>query len=179
MALDRYAEYLPTMLDWIQGTLEAHAANARLVAPFGFPRLPRHFSKGLLTGTSVVITDHIPVPPLSAWGLREFASFETQHMSGITYLDTYFLLPSAADEESLHFHELVHIIQWDVLGPKDFLLLYAAGLVEHGYENSPLEMMASGHQRRFDFNWPLYSVEAEVRKQTLALLEGRNDRNPG
>ena len=30
--------------------------------------------------------------------------------------------------------------------------------------------MAFAHQRRFDVDWPSYSVEAEVRKQTLALL---------
>ena len=103
------------------------------MASFRFLRLPRYFSKELLTETSVVVSDHIPVPPLSAWGLKEFASLETQPMSGITYLDTYFVLPTAAADESTHFHELVHIIQWQTLGAKEFLLLYAAGLVEHGY----------------------------------------------
>ena len=71
-------------------------------------------------------------------------------MGGITYLDTYFLLPGGADDESLHFHELVHVIQWRVLGPENFLLLYAADLAERGYSDSPLEAMAYGHQQRFD-----------------------------
>jgi hypothetical protein len=75
-------------------------------------------------------------------GFPEFSAFELQPMSGITYLDTYFLELSGASEESLHCHELVHVVQWQVLGPRDFLLLYAAGLVEQGYLGSPLEKMA-------------------------------------
>ena len=92
-------------------------------------------------------------------------------MSAITFLDTYFIHPNAAADESVHFHELVHVIQWQTLGPKEFLLLYAAGLVELGHSESPLEKMAYAHQQRFGVNWPIYSVEAEVRRQTLALVE--------
>ena len=170
MASDRYAEFLPTILDWIHGTLEAHADRKKSVASFGFPRLPRYFSEHLLFTTNVVITDRLPVPPLSAWGLPEFASFERQPMTAITYLDTYFLSPRAATDESVHCHELIHVVQWQVLGPKDFLLLYAAGLAERGYRKSPIEVMACGHQRRFDVDWPSYSAEAEVRRQTLAYV---------
>jgi hypothetical protein len=103
-------------------------------------------------------------------GLTEFAAFEHQPMGGITYFDTVFLLPDGADDESLHFHELIHVIQWHVLGSENFLLLYAAGLVERGYFDSPLEAMAYGHQHRFEVCWPVYSVEAEVRAAMLALV---------
>jgi hypothetical protein len=109
------------------------------------------------------------VLPLSALGLREFADFEGQPARGITYRDTYFLWRAVATDESLHFHELVHVVQWQVLGPRDFLLLYAAGLAESGYHDCWLEAMAYNHQRRFDAGGPPYSVEANVREQTLAL----------
>jgi hypothetical protein len=126
------------------------------VASFKFQRLPQYFSKEILETANVVITDHLPRPPLSALGLPEFASFETQLMNGITYLDTYFLEPSGTSEETLHCHELVHVVQWHVLGPRDFLLLYAVGLLEQGYMDSPLERMAYDHQRRFDAREPSY-----------------------
>jgi hypothetical protein len=122
-----------------------------------------------LNTASVVATGRPPVPPLSALGLLEFADFESQPARGITYRDTYFLWRADATDESLHFHELVHVVQWQVLGPKDFLLLYAAGLAESGYHDCALEAMAYEHQRRFDAGDPPYSVEAEVREQTLAL----------
>jgi hypothetical protein len=169
MAANRYVEFLPVIAKWIQETLGTSAGMARSVESFHFPRLPHYFSEQLLRTTNAVITDRLPVPPLTALGLPEFAAFETHPMSGITYLDTYFLLPDGALDESLHFHELIHVIQWQVLGPKDFLLLYAAGLAEHGYSDSPLERMAYDHQRRFDSGEPLYPVETEVRAATLAL----------
>jgi hypothetical protein len=169
MGSDRYLSYLPIILNWIQKTLDAHAHERRAVSSFNFPRLPHYFSEGLLKTASVVLSDRPPVPPLSALGLREFADFENQTITGITYLDTYFLWRADAKDESLHFHELVHVVQWQVLGPKDFLLLYAAGLAESGYHDCALEAMAYDHQRRFDAGDPPYSVEAAVREQTLAL----------
>jgi len=170
MGPERYLPFLPTMLTWIQQTLDAHTNQRRAVSSFNFPRVPQYFSESLLNTASVVLTDRLPLPPLSALGLREFTDFENQPISGITYEKTYFLRWStAAFEESLHFHELVHVIQWDVLGTRDFLLLYASGLSEHGYFDCPLEAMAYEHQRRFDAGEPPYSVEAEVRDQTLAL----------
>jgi hypothetical protein len=120
--------FLPTVAEWIRRTLEGYSRQKRSVASFKFPRLSKYFSPELLNSASVVVTHPLPVPPLSALGLSEFVAFESQSMSGITFLDTYFLLPGDAGEESLHFHELVHVIQWQVLGPKDFLLFYAAGL---------------------------------------------------
>jgi hypothetical protein len=168
MGSDRYLPFLPFILDWIQQTLDAHAHERRPVSSFNFPRLPHYFSEGLLNTASVVFSDRLPVP-LSAFGLREFADFEGQPARGITYRDTYFLRRADATDESLHFHELVHVVQWQVLGPKDFLLMYAAGLAESGYRDCALEAMAYDHQRRFDAGDPPYSVEAKVWRQTLAL----------
>ena len=169
MGPDRYLPFLPFVLDWIQQTLETHAGERRAVLSFKFSRLAHYFSAGLLKTASVVTADRLPVPPLTALGLREFSDFENQPISGITYMDTYFLQRAAATDESLHFHELVHVIQWQVLGQKDFLSMYAAGLAEHGYRNCALESMAYDHQRRFDAGEPPYSVEEQVWRQTLAL----------
>lgn len=169
MASSRYVELLPYMLEWIQQTLNAYAGEKTVVGSIRFPRLSNYFSKELLDSASVVVTDRLPAPPLSALGLGEFADFERQPMGGITYQDTYFIETSAAANESLHFHELVHVIQWRVLGQEDFLLKYAAGLAEHGYLDCPLERMAYEHQRRFDAGHPPYPVEAAVGAETLAL----------
>ena len=159
MGSDRYLPFLPIILNWIQQTLDAHARERRAVASFNFPRLPHYFSEGLLNTASVVPSDRLPVPPLSALGLREFADFESHPARGITYLDTYFLWRADATDESLHFHELVHIVQWQVLGPKDFLLLYAAGLAESGYLDCALEAMA-------------LRSSAQIRRWRSAVLSG-------
>ncbi len=44
MGPDRYLPFLPTILNWIQQTLDAHAGERRAVSSFKFSRLPRYFS---------------------------------------------------------------------------------------------------------------------------------------
>src|SRR3979409_1101476 len=117
MRPDHYLPFLPTTLNWIQQTLDTHAHQRHAVSSFNFARLPYYFSETLLTTANVVLTDRLPVPPLSSLGLTEFSEFEKRPMDGITYQDTYFLRAAAATDESLHFHELVHVVQWQVLGP--------------------------------------------------------------
>jgi hypothetical protein len=164
-----YARFLPLILKWIRNTLDAYALQKRSVESFAFQKLPEYFRPSLLHTTNVVLTDVIPVPPLSAWGLSEFAWIQTP-LRAVTYQDTYFLETSTASSEAIHFHELIHAIQWRVLGPEDFLLLYAVGLVEHGYKDSPLEAIAYAHQAKFENGESPYSVEGEVGAATLALL---------
>ena len=119
----------------------------------------------MLARAKVVLVDRVPTPPLSSIGLSRFADFENMDASGITYLDTYFIRRHEAGRESLHFHELVHVIQWQVLGAEKFLTLYAEGLDKHGYRNSPLEVMAYDHEARFNRNAEPYDVEAAVRQK--------------
>jgi len=96
-------------------------------------------------------------------GLPEFLDFENMVPDGITYKDTYFVQETKLTNESLHFHELVHVVQWDHLGVQGFLLAYAAGLAAHGYMDSPLERMAYALQGHFDQNGRPADVEAFIR----------------
>jgi hypothetical protein len=72
-------------------------------------------------------------------------------------------------EEALHFHELIHVIQWRSLGPEGFLAAYANGLDEFGYENSPLEKMAHDAEASFKRSSVIFDAEKFVAEQ-LALL---------
>lgn len=169
MTPEQFQRVFPFVSDWISQTLVTHDAKAKSVVSFNFPRLPRYYSTDFLSRAKVVFVDKCPVPPLSAIGLSQFADFENMNASGITYLDTYFVLWHEAERESLHFHELVHVVQWQVLGTEKFLALYTQGLDEHGYRNSPLEVMAFDHEARFNANAPPYSVEVAVRQQLQHL----------
>ncbi len=169
MTPEDFQKVFPFVRDWISQTLAAHAPKAKSVASFNFPRLSRYYSNDLLARAKVVFVDRCPVPPPSSIGLGQFADFENMNASGITYLDTYFVLWHEAERESLHFHELVHVVQWQLLGAEHFLALYADGFEKHGYRNSPLEVMAYDHEARFNSNAPPYSVEAEVRQQLQQL----------
>ncbi len=71
--------------------------------------------------------------------------------------------------EPLHFHELVHVIQWNVLGPERFLALYADGLERFGYRNCPLEVMAYELQTRFEKDRIPFDVQVEVAQRLREL----------
>jgi hypothetical protein len=114
--------------------------------------------------------EQLGIAPVISMGLTEFQEFETLDPVGITYKNTYFLNAKNAEDESLHFHELIHAVQWRALGPEAFLILYADGLAKYGYERCPLEQIAYAHQRRFsERHGPVYDVETEVLAETLAL----------
>lgn len=160
---------LPLVEGWIDKALADHAAQAKSVATLGFSRLPQFYSANLLARAKVVPVAKVPVPPLSQLGLQEFAAFESGTYQGITFKDTYFVQDSQLRNESLHFHELVHIVQWAHLGVERFLLAYAAGLAAHGYKDSPLEAMAYGFQDYFDRNGKPGDVETAVRSKLIEL----------
>src|SRR5262245_21577546 len=174
MTPEDFQKAFPVIRDWISQTLATHAPKSKAVASFRFPRLPRYYGNDLLTRAKVVFVDKCPVPPLSSIGLSQFADFENMNASGITYLDTYFVLWHEAERESLHFHELVHVIQWQLLGAERFLALYADGLERHGYRNNPLEVMAYNLQDRFEFQAEPFSVEAACQR-LLGRLVGHGD----
>ena len=159
----------PLIAAWIQKTLAEHAAAARPVASLGFRRLPYYFDPQFLASSKAVVVERVPVPPLSAMGLDRFSRFEHMDAGGITYLDTYFVRADNTHIESLHFHELVHVIQWRLLGPEKFLALYAQGLVRFGYHGCPLEVMAYDFQARFERGAQPFDVESACRKRIREL----------
>jgi hypothetical protein len=142
MTPEQFQAVFPHFMAWIERLLRAHANVAQPVAAKGFQRLPLYFSQPLLQSAKCVVVERVPMPPLTALGLSQFAEFERADNSGVTYLDTYFVKRDRATDEPLHFHELIHVVQWRLLGPERFLSTYAAGLEAYGYRNSPLEVMA-------------------------------------
>jgi hypothetical protein len=139
---EEFRSFYPHIIAWIERTLQAHERDTKPVASLGFARLPKYFSARLLASTYVVMVDEVPKPPLSSMGLSRFADFEHGNADGITYLNTFFVKRGSAAVERLYFHELIHVVQWRLLGPEVFLAAYAAGLEAFGYRDSPLEKMA-------------------------------------
>jgi hypothetical protein len=141
---------LPHIREWIDRYLAAHSNDAKQVSTLGFKRLAICFPASLLERAKVVSVDRTPFPPVEKFGLPELASPQHMPAAGITFKDTFFIQRGGESLEGLHFHELVHVVQWARLGVDDFLLAYGLGLYQCGYEQSPLEEMAFSLQRRFE-----------------------------
>ena len=162
MSPEEFAKFYPPLIDWIRRTLTASAPAAQTVASRGFSRLPLYFTEQTLASAKVVLVDPLPMPPLSSMGLARFADFERGNFDGITYIDTFFLKPTHSKNEAMFFHELVHVIQWRILGPDRFLFLYANGLECFGYRQSPLEAMAYDAETAFASSMAIFNVEKMV-----------------
>ncbi len=177
MSPEEFRSKYPLILNWIRQTLAAHAAQARPVTSLKLPRLPMYFSPNTLAAAKVVGVNVVPLPPLTALGLGQFADFERMDARGITYFDTVFLRNELSEDdyvivdERLHFHELVHVVQWSLLGPERFLALYADGLERFGYRNSPLEEMAYRLDDQFQRGTAVFSAEQVIATE-LKLLAG-------
>ena len=159
-------EKLPLVRGWIDSTLAEHGKQARPVTSFRFERLGNYYSNELLTTAKVVEVERVPVPPLSALGLTGFEEYESGNYAGITFLDTYFVQSGEALRESLHFHELVHVVQWQHLGVERFVMAYAFGYLQGGgYRANPLEVMAYDLQDYFEKGGQPMKIETSVCQQ--------------
>jgi hypothetical protein len=91
---------------------------------------------------------------------------------GITFQDTMLLTTAAlagtdASVMALVFHELVHVVQYTVLGVDGFVRQYVEGLALGGFDYFaiPLEIVAFALQARYMVNPQTgFSVEDLVRK---------------
>jgi hypothetical protein len=158
----------PKVQAWIQKTLATYEKDAQPIASMHFVRLPLYFSHTLLETAKFIPIDRLPM-----LGLGRYAAFEQGDFHGITYLDRYFIKRTVVTEEALHFHELIHVIQWRLLGPEGFLAAYANGLDEFGYENSPLEKMAYDAEASFKRSSAIFDAEKFVAEQLARLLYAR------
>jgi hypothetical protein len=169
MTPQEFQKFYALVVNWIRTTLAAFAGNAQTVTSRAFPRLPLYFTAEILASAKVVLVDRLPVPPLSSMGLNQFADIERGNFDGITYFDTFFLKRSQSENEAIHFHELIHVIQWRILGPERFLYAYADGLARFGYRDSPLEAMAYDAELVFTTSKDAFDAEKMVADKLSAL----------
>jgi hypothetical protein len=168
--LRRVQEALPEMARWID---RLHAQHARLALPareVAPVRIAGYFPPALLDAARVVRGEALPFPPVAEYGLPEFAGMATPDMAGITFGHMYFV--RAEDPAGgVHFHELVHVVQWKTLGVAEFLATYAVGLAQHSYEASPLESIAFWLEGQFSLGIAPLDVSDFAAKHALAARD--------
>jgi len=112
-----------------------------------------------------VVIDEIPKPDFAALRAMGLGDFIDMKVSGITYKNTYYLLSTSVDNLRVHFHELVHVLQWQNLGALAFIERYMNEIKHFGYHNAPLEIMAYSLDTHFissgeKINVPEYVLDA-------------------
>ncbi len=165
----KFHSTLPMARKWIDDLLEAYKDQATPIINLGFSRIQQVFPLELLEKAKVVVViGKVPFPPLSRMGLPELSQIENMPMAGMSYKDTFFI-NQADRSESLHFHELIHVVQWERLGVDNFLLAYGVGIMQFGFLHNPLEQMAYSLQEAFDHGNPPTGIVDIVRQKTDAI----------
>ncbi len=108
-------------------------------------------------------------PELQKLGLH----YPFSEAAAVTYVDTIFFSERFGERDkpspSTLFHELVHVVQFQVLGAERFLGHYVEGYLRGGqvYRANPLEAQAYALQDRYDRAPTMgFSVLAEVQRAT-------------
>jgi hypothetical protein len=107
--------------------------------------------------------ERVPNPPfyaeLEKLGFSGLPNFST--MPAITFDDVVVFHEPLTPQ--LIFHELVHVVQYRLLGVEEFARLYVRGYLHGGYGGTPLEICAYELDGRFIMGSVGFDVQAEVR----------------
>ena len=146
---------------WIDQTNTDHK-NKRLSCDRFLDSFDGFYPISFLKQAYFVVVKNIPMPDISV--LREIGleDFVNMKFDGITYKDTYYILPHVEKNLILHFHELVHVAQWGNLGAINFIQRYIGEIQKHGYTDAPLEKMAYELQAHFSSNGEKLDVPSYV-----------------
>lgn len=126
--------------------------------------LAKYFSAVDLERVRVVESDPLPIPVPPFAGLIRAIGLDYPDISltaAITF--DHVIATREAMDARLLFHELVHAVQYRLLGVASFARLYVRGfLAQRSYEKIPLECCAFELEARFRRSRVPFSVEAEV-----------------
>lgn len=166
---------------WAESQRDRYRSTSRKLEDNEMDELKRFFGPETLHKTRIKMVPIIENPDfyatLNKMGIPEPMDLTTA--SGITYMDTVLISERYLIHQSqwlpLIFHELVHIVQYEVLGVQKFMEEYLYGWADHGfsYASIPMEKDAFDLAAKYELDTEHgFSVIKEVR---LRLTE-RNEK---
>jgi len=126
---------------WIDQTLVDYSSEEKSCECF-LSHFNGFYPPEFLSKSSFVVVEKIPKPNFSELRSEGLGDFIDMDVDAITYKNTYFIKKGNEDRIQLHFHELVHVLQWQYLGAEGFISRYIDEILRYGYDKAPLEIMA-------------------------------------
>ena len=156
---------------WVRSQRDLHRPSTRSLSQQERLALSGFFDPEILEKARIIVVPVIQNPSfysdLEQMGLYAPPDFTT--MTGITYDDTILVsearFPPLSHWISLLFHELAHVVQYDLLGVEEFMAQYVRGWATNGFDyySIPLEWDAYELQARYDpAPGGVFSVAEEV-----------------
>jgi hypothetical protein len=144
-------------IQWVMSQRDRSRAHGRELTTEEQSTFAPFFEPGILVKARVSSVSFIDNPgfysELKEMGIGEAIDFRLA--AGITFMDTIVIAIKHLEPHlawvPLLFHELVHVVQYEILGVEEFVDRYVRGWAENGldYYAIPLEQEAYRLQRRF------------------------------
>ncbi len=179
---DNMTDYLIRMGSaWVKRQREQYHPRGKPLPPETHASLAPFFFPETLESVRIVRVPLIENPAFYGTLLtsRKILLLDFRRATGIAFVDTVLLSSrflSGPPPLSLLFHEIVHVVQYRLLGVSEFSRRYVLGWVENGYryEAIPLEQQAYSLTARFVQSQEEFSVDLEVEK-TMPTCAGKEE----
>jgi len=137
--------------NWIDQTLKSHSNQVTSCECFS-SQFDGFYPTDIISSSYFVVVDRLPKPDFPALRQAGFGDFIDMETEAVTYKNTYFIKKGYESDIAIHFHELVHVLQWKKLGGLPFIQRYIEEILRFGYQNAPLETMAYHLQNHFSMH---------------------------
>jgi len=169
MAHDLLHNLVEIGLPWLWEQRNLYIRNSRRLSAQESQALQAYYDQQTLSKARVATVDRISNPSfydeLKASGTP---TLDISGAAGIAFIDCIVvretIQQNSASWNSILFHELVHVVQFDILGPRRHLELYLRGWIENScqYHSIPFETQAQRLEARFNKHEPPFSVKEIV-----------------
>ena len=177
MELSSVKQYLIEKFQgWIHEQRSLHLTHARKLREDERSRLSDYFDGEILDSARIATIDHMSNPPFYSELIEAGmpVPLDLTQAIGFTLIDCILIqrelwaFPSMAF--STIFHEMVHVVQTDILGPERLIELYAENILQDEYRNVLFERQAYDLTERFDRGEAGFSVRDIVQDDLRKLL---------
>ena len=162
--------------NWVQEQQAEHRSLAAGLSKGAREAFAQFFPAEIVEVARFRVVPVINNPPF--FGQLGFSlAIDFTRMEGVTFVDTVALsrtqMGGSVPRPALIFHELVHVVQYSILGLEKFMELYVRGCAENDFDyfRIPLERMAYALQARYEANASQpFSVIEEVQQQIAPVV---------
>jgi len=173
MERDDWLSYLIEMgQKWLQEQRNLYIANARPLTDEEKNLLEGYYDNKILDKVWLAAVDRISNPTFYTEMVKSGNPIlDISGSAGITFIDCILMRKEFRKDfpawNSILFHELVHVVQYEILGSKPLIEAYLTAWSQNGYsyDRIPFEMQARRLEIRFEQREPPFSVRKAVEKE--------------
>ena len=164
--------------NWFYAQRQLHLPHARELSDLERARFGEYFDKKIFNLTRIAKVDRVSNPEFYGDLVRSGMPIPMNFTQaiGFTLIDCVLIRETLFDNSSAFistlFHEMVHVVQFDILGPERMIELYTDFLIEgeYQYHSVPFERQAYALTDRFVMEESSFPVRKIVERELKDMV---------